>query len=153
MLAVTVIAAASANGEGMRGLAGSDTTVPTSSTAVNLATTLPETTIVATTMPATSTSDSIAMGLGSQDASSDVEVISCGKPDAIGFSYPRVKVTNLSSKPSDYMITVVLESKNGTVKYGDSLIFINRLMPGQTSTEDGMPVSDVPTIKCAKVLA
>lgn len=146
---LVVAGAASTSGSSISELTATDTTQV-------VTTSVSETTIPVTTtlVPATTvmpTSGSVGAGFGSQDASADVEILSCGKPDAIGFRYPKVKVTNTSSQPSDYMITMVFESKDGSVKHGDSYFIVNRLLPGQSATEDGMPVSDVPTAAICKL--
>jgi hypothetical protein len=96
-------------------------------------------------------SDTIGTGFGSKDASADIVSVNCGSPDAIGFSYPSVTVKNNSSKASDYIITVTFESADGSVKYDDSMLIINTLQPGQSTSEEGLPVSDVPAGAICKV--
>lgn len=98
-----------------------------------------------------STQDTVSTGFGSKDASADIVDFSCGSPDSIGFSYPSVTVKNNSSKASDYIITVTFESSDGSIKYDDSMLIINTLQPGQSTTEEGLPVSDVPAGAVCKV--
>ena len=105
-------------------------------TATVATTTRVPTTTVATT---TAQSNTIGQGFGSKDASADILSIDCGKADILGFVYPAVTVKNNSSKPSDYWITVVAESGDGSHRYDDSFVMINSLNPGQTTTEEGLP--------------
>jgi hypothetical protein len=93
----------------------------------------------------------ISSGLGSQDASADVQSLDCGAPDAIGVTYPKVTVKNNSSKASDYMITVVAESADGGTKYDETSVFITALQPGQSMTEEGMFTNELPSGAICKV--
>ena len=98
-----------------------------------------------------STQDTISTGLGSKDAAGDIVNLECGSPDALDFSYPKVTIKNNSSKASDYFVTVVFESADGLTRYEDSMIVVNSLQPGQSTTETGLPVSDIPTGAICKV--
>ena len=98
-----------------------------------------------------SSSDTISSGVGSKDATADVTGLSCGSPDALDFSYPSVTITNNSSKTSNYWITIVYESSDGSTKYGDSTIIVNDLASGQKMNEKGLPVSDVPSGAICKI--
>lgn len=91
-----------------------------------------------------STEDTIGTGLGSKDASADINSINCGTPDAIGMVYPSVNVTNNSSKASSYFITIVVESADGATKYDDTIVMITDLAPGQTMTEESIFTNDIP---------
>lgn len=93
----------------------------------------------------------ISSGLGSKDASSDVTNLDCGAPDAIGVTYPKVTVTNNSSKSSNYVITIVAESADGSTKYDETSAFISNLGPGQTMTEQGMFTNELPSGAICKV--
>lgn len=95
--------------------------------------------------------DTVSSGLGSKDATADIVDFECGSPDAIGFSYPEVTIKNNSSKASNYVITVVYESSDGSTRYDDSMLIVNSLNPGQTIVEKGLPVSDVPDGAVCKV--
>ena len=96
------------------------------------------------------TPTTIGTGIGSQDATDDIVALDCGEVDVLGFRYPSVTVKNNSSKSSDYWITVVAESSDGSIRYDDAMIIINALGPGQTMTEDGLPfTNDLPAgAKC-----
>jgi hypothetical protein len=97
------------------------------------------------------TEDTVSSGLGSKDASDDIVDIDCGSPDALDFSYAKVTIKNNSSKASDYFVTVVYESADGATRYGDTMIMVNALESGQTITESGLPVSDIPSGAICKV--
>jgi len=67
--------------------------------------------------------------------SEDVKIVKCGH-DSIGNLDAKVKVTNHSSKPSDYIITIAFESANGKnqITTGDAVV--NSLQPGQSTVQD-----------------
>jgi hypothetical protein len=98
-----------------------------------------------------STEDTIGTGLGSQDATADIDSLDCGTVDSIGVRYPAVQVTNRSEKPSTYFITVDFESADGSTKYDETIIMITSLDPGQTMTETGMIMGDIPDGAVCKV--
>ena len=100
---------------------------------------------------APSTDDTIGTGLGSKDATADINSLECGTPDAIGMTYPSVSVTNNSSKASDYFITIVAESADGATKYDDTIVMITGLAPGQTMTEEGMFTNELPVGAVCKI--
>lgn len=89
-------------------------------------------------------SSEVSQGLGSKDATADIEELDCGSPDALGIVYPSVTVRNNSSKPSNYSITIVMESSDRSVKYDETYVFISNLLPGQTQTEEGLFTSELP---------
>lgn len=93
----------------------------------------------------------ISSGLGSKDASADVQSLDCGAPDAIGVTYPKVTVKNNSSKASDYIITIVAESADGSTKFDETPVFITALQPGQSMTEEGMFTNELPSGAVCKV--
>jgi len=97
------------------------------------------------------TSDTIGTGLGSSDATGDIDSIDCGTPDAIGVSYPTVKVTNRSSKASTYFITIVAESSDGSVLHDTTIISIMSLQPNQTTTEKGIFTKEIPSGSICKI--
>ena len=97
------------------------------------------------------TEDTIGTGLGSKDAAGDINSLDCGAPDSLGFINPTVNVTNNSSKPSTYFITVAAESADGATKYDDTVIMITNLAPGQTMTEEGMFLNDIPEGAVCKI--
>ena len=90
-------------------------------------------------------SNTIATGLGSKDASDDVLDFSCKGPDALGFSTVTVKVMNHSSKASDYFVTITAQSADKSTKYDDTIVMILNLAPNQTMTEEGMFTNELPS--------
>jgi hypothetical protein len=100
---------------------------------------------------ATATEDTIGTGLGSKDASGDIDSVTCGVPDSIGVRYPEVKVTNRSEKTSTYFITLEFESADGGTKYDETIIVISSLDPGQAMTEKGMIANEIPDGAVCKI--
>ena len=98
-----------------------------------------------------STEDTISTGLGSKDATADIDSVDCGTVDSIGARYPEVKVTNRSEKTSTYFITVDFESSDGSTKYDETIIMITSLNPGQSMTEKGLIMGDIPDGAVCKV--
>jgi hypothetical protein len=98
-------------------------------------------------------------GIGSADASADVSGAVLGQPDAIGFRTVMLTVTNNSSKRSNYMIDLSIESPDGTTQYDTSFASVNNLEPGQTTNVDALsttrdiPVDAIVTIKTVSRLA
>lgn len=80
----------------------------------------------------------ISEGLGSQDASADVKVVSF-TPDGFGGNVAKLEVTNNSSKTSDYYIELNIHDANGVV-----LTFTNatvqNLQPGAKASVDAVAV-------------
>lgn len=97
------------------------------------------------------TEDTVGTGLGSKDASGDIDSLDCGTPDAIGVSYPSVKITNRSDKRSNYFVTVSFESSDGSTKYDEAIIMVMSLNPGQSMTEEGMIANEIPDGAICKV--
>jgi hypothetical protein len=96
-----------------------------------------------TTTPATPTnnqSPGVSRGIGSQDATGDVKLGSY-TTDAIKVGHVAVTVTNHSSKRSDYVITVALESADGHTQYDTADVYVQNLEPGQTTSQGGMFVN------------
>jgi hypothetical protein len=67
--------------------------------------------------------------------SADVKIIKC-KADQFGDVDAKVKITNHSSKASDYVITIAFESENGKVQIDTGDAFVDSLQPGQSSVQD-----------------
>lgn len=115
-----VVIAAAASG-------GSD-----NSTNLNASDNSPETSEAAAAAP---TTPGVRQGLGTKDASADVELISCARDQYLGRK-ANIKVTNHSSKPSNYIIEVVFESADGKEQLGTGSTFVNGLEPGQSKQDD-----------------
>jgi hypothetical protein len=97
------------------------------------------------------TEDTIGTGLGSKDASGDIDDLDCGTPDAFGIINPSVKITNRSEKRSNYFITVSFESSDGSTKYDDDIISMMSLNPGQSMTKKGYITNEIPDGAICKV--
>jgi len=97
------------------------------------------------------TEDTVGTGLGSKDASGDIDSLDCGSPDVIGVSYPSVKITNRSEKRSNYFVTVSYESADGSTKYDEAIIMVLSLNPGQSMTEEGLITNEIPEGAICKV--
>jgi hypothetical protein len=97
------------------------------------------------------TEDTIGTGLGSKDASGDIDDLDCGTPDAFGMINPSVKITNRSEKRSNYFITVSFESSDGSTKYDETIISMMSLNPGQSMTEEGLITDEIPDGAICKV--
>ncbi len=91
-------------------------------------------------------------GIGSNDASADVSGATLAAPDAIGFRHIEVTVTNNSSKRSNYLIDLSIESANGATQYDTTIASVNNLEPGQTTVADALSVTkDIPVDAIVKV--
>lgn len=84
-------------------------------------------------------SNGVSSGIGSNDATGDIVSMTCGKPDALGFRTPVIKVKNNSSKASDYYIELKAESADGSELIDTTLATIDGLLPGQTSKAEALP--------------
>lgn len=65
----------------------------------------------------------------------DVSISSCA-PDASGDLHASVAITNNSSKPSNYIITIAFESADGNTQLDTSPVVANNLDAGQSTTQD-----------------
>ncbi|HEX2905056.1 MAG TPA: hypothetical protein VHO01_16500 [Jatrophihabitans sp.] len=76
----------------------------------------------------------VSKGLGSKDATGDIKI---GQPDASnGFDIEvPVTATNSSSKRSDYMVSLSLESADGKTQYDTASAFLQNVEPGQTAAD------------------
>lgn len=67
--------------------------------------------------------------------SGDVKITKCGH-DQFGDLDAKVKITNSSSKASDYVITIAFESQDGKQQIDTGTAFVDSLQPGQSSIQD-----------------
>jgi hypothetical protein len=74
-----------------------------------------------------------AAGVSSQGYS-DVAITSCATDDA-GYAEAGVRITNNSSKASNYFVTVTFNSSDGTSQVGTGMVVVNSLQPSQHSDE------------------
>jgi hypothetical protein len=94
----------------------------------------------------------VSTGLATKDAAGDVTKLAMQGPDALGYRRVEVSVTNHSSKRSDYLIELSIESVDGATRIDSTTVFVTNLEPGQSTTENGLvSVKDVPAGAVAKV--
>jgi hypothetical protein len=97
-------------------------------------------------------SSGVSSALGSSDATADVTSIQVGAPDVLGFRSVTLEVTNHSSKRSDYLIELSIESPDGNTQYDTSLATVRNLEAGQTSAPEAFPITKkVPDDAVAKL--
>jgi hypothetical protein len=89
----------------------------------------------------TATVSGIDKGIGSADASADVKGATLGPVDTLGFRAVSLTVTNNSSKRSNYLIDLAVESPDGAIQYDTSIASVNNLEAGQTTTIDSLPIT------------
>jgi hypothetical protein len=109
------------------------TTSPASSPPVTTPPTTPPPTAaptVATTVVKTTTTKAASPGMA------DVSITSCKAADNEYIAFEAgVRVTNNSSKESNYMISIVFQSPDGKTQYDTGQVAVNNLAPGQTANE------------------
>ena len=88
-------------------------------------------TVTTTTFP--HSAGGVSHGLGSKDANADVTVGKVVVDATLGIPSAPVTVTNHSSKRSNYIIEISLET--ATTQVDSTLVAVNNLEPGQTSTQ------------------
>ncbi|MBL7501262.1 hypothetical protein I6A84_13160 [Frankia sp. CNm7] len=80
-------------------------------------------------------------GGGNLQHSEDVVITACA-PDEAGWAAAAVTVTNHSSKASNYIITILMESPDGKTQIGTGLVSVSNLAPGQQSVEETSSLED-----------
>jgi hypothetical protein len=83
----------------------------------------------------------VSSGLGANDASGDVTDVQIGSPDILGLRSVTLQVTNHSSKRSDYVIDLSVESADGATQYDTTTALVNNVEPGQTANPDAFPLT------------
>ena len=73
----------------------------------------------------------------------DVELTDC-VPTGAGFMASTVRITNHSSKRSNYVVDVVFESANGSRQLAARTIFVNDLEPGQATQQEAGTLTPSP---------
>lgn len=81
----------------------------------------------------------VSKGLGARDASGDVTVVRLADPDVLGFRTAEVKITNNSSKRSNYLVELSLESTDGRTQYDTAVATAQNVDPGQTTGGSVLP--------------
>ncbi len=84
----------------------------------------------------------ISKGLGAKDASADVAVGKGAKDPDLGWVSAPVKITNHSSKRSDYFIDLAIESADGSTQYDTTMVMAEAVEPGQSAIEKGQFTKD-----------
>ena len=70
----------------------------------------------------------------------DVKIVGCAPEN--GWAAASVVITNHSSKPSDYTVTIAFNGTDGT-QVGTALVSVDHLLPGQSSSpQDANSVQD-----------
>jgi hypothetical protein len=82
-------------------------------------------------------------GLGSSSANKDAKIIKCAV-DNLGDLDAVVKITNHSSKRSDYSVTVEYDSKSGKNQLDTGDVFVQHLRPGQSTTQHATSMGTAP---------
>jgi len=80
----------------------------------------------------------------------DVDIASC-TTDSLGSPEAKIKITNHSSKPSNYIVEVAFESPDGSTQIDTSMVSVNNLQPGQSATEDAVTFGDAPSDFVCKI--
>lgn len=65
----------------------------------------------------------------------DVQVTGCQVDPASGFLSATVAIRNGSSKTSSYAVQIAFQSPDKVTRYGDGYAIVNRLGPGQQTTQ------------------
>jgi hypothetical protein len=95
----------------------------------------------------------VSSGLGAKDATADVGTPTMTAPDAIGFSYVEMPVTNHSSGRSDYFIEMAIDSADGQTQLDTTTALVSNLEAGQSTTAKSLPVDakSIPTDAVVRV--
>jgi hypothetical protein len=102
---------------------------------------------------------SVSHDLGSKDASADVKAGAIVMDPTLNVPSVPLTVTNNSSKRSNYLITVALESADGKTQVDTTIASVDDLDPGQTAATSAqffkpdMPAGTIAVIKTVDRLA
>lgn len=89
--------------------------------------------------------------VGSHAASNDVQIMSCGNDPTLNEGAPVVRITNHSSDPSNYLITVVVDSTDGKTQVGTGNASADHLSAGQPTTATADMTQTIPSSAVCKV--
>lgn len=89
-------------------------------------------------------------GSGDNIPEDDVDIASC-TTDSLGSPEAKIKITNHSSKPSNYIVEVAFESADGSTQIDTSMVAVNNLQPGQSATEDAVTFGEAPSDFVCKI--
>lgn len=86
--------------------------------------------------------------IGESSEVDDVTITSCGADD-LGQLEAVLRITNNSSKPSNYMINVAFESPDGSEQLDTGFATVSTLQPGQSTNESAITFTTAPAdFKC-----
>lgn len=88
---------------------------------------------------------------GGAGVAADVDISSC-QADSMGQLEAVLTVTNSSSKPSDYFIEVVFESKDGSTQLDSTFASVENLAPGQRAETTALSFKDAPADFTCRVI-
>jgi len=91
-----------------------------------------------------SSNSGVSQGVASQDATGDVKLGPMQAPDVLGIRYETITVLNHSSKRSDYLIDVAVQSADAKTQYDTGTALINNVDPGQTARDKVMFTKHIP---------
>jgi len=89
------------------------------------------------TTPSGTATPGVSHGLGSKDASADVALGGVTVDPVLKMPSLKVTVTNHSSKRSNYIIELSLETADGTRQIDTATVAVNNLEPGQSTVQTG----------------
>jgi hypothetical protein len=78
----------------------------------------------------------VSTALGTKDATGDVALAKTVTFDDAGIAHVIMTVTNHSSKPSNYLIDVAVNSADGKTQLDTATALVSNLDPGQRSVQD-----------------
>jgi len=93
----------------------------------------------------------VGSGTTAHPAAADVQLGTCTRDDATGWYTANLTVTNHSSKSSNYIIEVGLQSADGATKYDNLLASVSNLASGQSSPQKAQSLTQVPAGAVCKV--
>lgn len=86
--------------------------------------------------------------VGESSEVDDVTITSCGA-DELGQLEAVLRITNNSSKPSNYMVNVAFESPDGSEQLDTGFALVDTLQPGQSTNESAITFTTAPAdFKC-----
>src|SRR5664280_938723 len=127
VIAVIIVISSASGGGGKSATTGSPAAVATSDPAAP--------TPRAAAAPVAPPAPNAAATTGGKNPADDVVVTSCATDDA-GYAGAKIRITNNSSKASNYLVTVTFESPDGATQVGTGIASVNSLQPGQATDED-----------------
>jgi|GEM_PF-5433888 len=99
-----------------------------------------------------SSNDGSSSDVGESSEVDDVTITSCGA-DELGQMEAVLRITNNSSKPSNYMINVAFESPGGSEQLDTGFAIVDTLQPGQSTNETAMTFTDAPANFTCRVIS